>query len=149
MTACRHVHALLQRSLADLRGSSIFHKTQPRHPVLGGGQKFGASALLSWQRRTLTDRLCAGVAISSNGIDWQRGHGAIEGARGEAKALDVGRVLEPNEEDWWWLDTRHMAVSDVQVSMCFHFACWTPSASVSIHSLSQLACTGCSTGVLE
>ncbi|CAK0770976.1 hypothetical protein CVIRNUC_003820 [Coccomyxa viridis] len=56
-----------------------------------------------------------GVAVSTNGIDWQRGHGAIEGARGEAKALDVGRVLEPNEEDWWWLDTRHMAVSDVQV----------------------------------
>ena len=28
----------------------------------------------------------------------------------------MGRVLEPNEEDWWWLDTRHMAVSDVQVS---------------------------------
>ena len=57
-----------------------------------------------------------GVAISSNGLDWQRGHGSIEGARGEAKAADVGRVLEPNEEDWWWLDTRHMAVSDVQVS---------------------------------
>ena len=56
------------------------------------------------------------MATSSNGLDWQRGHGSIEGARGEAKALDVGRVLEPNEEDWWWLDTRHMAVSDVQVS---------------------------------
>ena len=56
-----------------------------------------------------------GVAVSSNGLDWQRGHGSIEGARGEAKAQDVGRVLEPNGEDWWWLDTRHMAVSDVQV----------------------------------
>ncbi|KAK9901696.1 hypothetical protein WJX75_008691 [Coccomyxa subellipsoidea] len=56
-----------------------------------------------------------GVASSSNGIDWTRGHGGIEGARGAAKEGDVGRVLAPNEEDWWWLDTRHMTVSDVQV----------------------------------
>ena len=81
------------------------------------------SALHPWQRLSVVDGLCAGVAVSTNGIDWQRGHGAIEGARGEAKALDVGRVLEPNAEDWWWLDTRHMAVSDVQVSICFNFAC--------------------------
>lgn len=63
--------------------------------------------------------------MSSNGLDWQRGHGGIKGARGEAKAQDVGRVLEPNEEDWWWLDTRHMAVSDVQVSsdeLCIRLA---------------------------
>ena len=58
--------------------------------------------------------------MSSNGLEWQRGHGDIKGARGEAKAQDVGRVLEPNEEDWWWLDTRHMAVSDVQVSSVGH-----------------------------
>jgi hypothetical protein len=59
-------------------------------------------------------RMIAGVAISSNGIDWKRGYGSIEGARGEAKAQDVGRVLEPNQDDWWWLDTRHLTVSDVQ-----------------------------------
>ncbi len=64
----------------------------------------------------------AGVAISSNGLDWQRGHGSIEGARGEAKAQDIGRVLEPNAEDWWWLDTRHMAVSDVQVTLFYFYA---------------------------
>ncbi|CAL8468150.1 g7689 [Coccomyxa elongata] len=56
-----------------------------------------------------------GVAASSNGMDWERGHSDIEGARGAAKERDVGRVLAPNEEDWWWLDTRHMTVSDVQV----------------------------------
>jgi len=64
----------------------------------------------------MTECCDTGVAVSRNGLGWQRGHGSIEGARGEAKAQDVGRVLEPNEEDWWWLDTRHMAVSDVQVS---------------------------------
>ncbi len=57
----------------------------------------------------------AGVTVSSNGIDWQRGHGSTEGARGQAKEADVGRVLAPNQEDWWWLDTRHLSVSDVQV----------------------------------
>jgi hypothetical protein len=69
----------------------------------------------------------SGVASSSNGIDWTRGHGGIEGARGAAKEGDVGRVLAPNEEDWWWLDTRHMTVSDVQVKHkhCF-CCCFTP-----------------------
>ena len=47
----------------------------------------------------------AGVAVSGDGICWQRGHGSTEGARGQAKEADVGRVLEPNQEDWWWLDT--------------------------------------------
>ncbi|EIE20651.1 hypothetical protein COCSUDRAFT_30400 [Coccomyxa subellipsoidea C-169] len=56
-----------------------------------------------------------GVASSRDGIEWTRGHGEIEGARGAAKEGDVGRVLAPNAEDWWWLDTRHMTVSDVQV----------------------------------
>ena len=36
---------------------------------------------------------CAGVASSSNGLNWQRGLGSIEGAQGEAKARDVGRVI--------------------------------------------------------
>ena len=62
-------------------------------------------------------------------MHWERGHGDIEGARGAAKDKDVGRVLAPNEEDWWWLDTRHVTVSDVQVSVhcishvtsCMHF----------------------------
>lgn len=62
-------------------------------------------------------------------MDWERGHSDIEGARGAAKERDVGRVLAPNEEDWWWLDTRHMTVSDVQVSThCFPHVttCATP-----------------------
>lgn len=57
----------------------------------------------------------AGVAVSRDGLSWSRGSGEIEGARGQDKDRDVGRVMAPNAEDWWWLDTRHMTVSDVQV----------------------------------
>lgn len=45
--------------------------------------------------------LCAGVAVSSDGINWKRGEGRIQGARGAERAADVGKVLEPNA-DWWW-----------------------------------------------
>lgn len=55
-----------------------------------------------------------GVAVSSDGVHWSRGDGNIVGARGEARASDVGRVLSPNS-DWWWHDTCHMHVSDVQI----------------------------------
>ena len=55
-----------------------------------------------------------GVAISDDGVTWSRGRGAIEGARGEGRAADVGKVLSPNK-DWWWHDTLHMHVSDVQI----------------------------------
>ncbi len=64
------------------------------------------------------------MASSRDGIEWTRGHGEIEGARGAAKEGDVGRVLAPNAEDWWWLDTRHMTVSDVQVRRnCAYINC--------------------------
>ena len=52
--------------------------------------------------------------MSEDGISWRRGHGGIAGARGAGGDADVGRVLEPNQEEWWWLDTRHLSVSDVQ-----------------------------------
>jgi hypothetical protein len=54
----------------------------------------------------------AGVAISSDGITWTRGRGAVEGTR---CASDVGACLEANDGDWWTLDTRSVAVSDVQL----------------------------------
>lgn len=56
----------------------------------------------------------AGVATSQDGLRWARGAGDVAGARGAEKDADVGRVLAPNA-DWWWHDTRHLAVSDVQV----------------------------------
>lgn len=55
----------------------------------------------------------SGVATSRDGLRWERGSSDIAGARGAAKDADVGRVMAPNA-DWWWHDTRHMAVSDVQ-----------------------------------
>ena len=58
--------------------------------------------------------LFAGVAVSTDGISWQRGSGLIEGARGAAKEEDVGAVLRPNG-DWWTCDTAGLAVADVQV----------------------------------
>lgn len=55
-----------------------------------------------------------GIAVSSDGVTWSRGSGPIAGARGEARSRDVGRTLTPNE-DWWWHDTCHIHVSDVQI----------------------------------
>ncbi|KAI3438045.1 hypothetical protein D9Q98_000488 [Chlorella vulgaris] len=55
-----------------------------------------------------------GLAVSSDGINWQRGSGMVEGARGPQRAQDVGKVLAPNG-DWWWFDTCHMNVADVQI----------------------------------
>jgi hypothetical protein len=58
----------------------------------------------------------AGVAVSSDGISWNRGHGLIEGAMGAAKEEDLGAVLRPNP-DWWTCDTAGLSVSDVQVGV--------------------------------
>ena len=55
-----------------------------------------------------------GVAVSSDGVHWQRGAERIAGARGADKAADVGKVLEPNK-DWWWHDTCHLHAADVQL----------------------------------
>lgn len=55
-----------------------------------------------------------GLAVSKDGLTWERGHGAISGARGEGRAMDVGKIIEPNE-DWWGHDTCHVAASDVQI----------------------------------
>lgn len=63
--------------------------------------------------------VCAlpGVAVSSDGIDWLRGDGLVEGHRSAAEqSRDVGVVLGPNADNWWTLDTAHLSVSDVQVS---------------------------------
>ena len=54
----------------------------------------------------------AGLATSVDGVEWRRGGGAVAGRAG---AEEVGRVMGPNTEDWWTLDTAHLAVSDVQV----------------------------------
>ena len=59
----------------------------------------------------------AGVAISDDGLQWHRGSGEVDGSQGPAQLRDVGRVLAPNT-DWWWHDTRHVSVSDVQVELC-------------------------------
>ncbi|KAF8059183.1 NDK1 [Scenedesmus sp. PABB004] len=56
-----------------------------------------------------------GVAVSRDGIAWARGDGLVEGHRGAEQAGDVGIVLGPNPDNWWTLDTHHLAVSDVQV----------------------------------
>jgi hypothetical protein len=69
---------------------------------------------------------CAGVAVSHDGINWLRGDGLVEGHRGSEKAKDVGVVLGPNSDNWWTLDTCHLAVSDVQV--CSRF-CGTAGCS--------------------
>lgn len=56
----------------------------------------------------------AGIAVSSNGIDWVRGEGPVAGDRDDDRNLDVGEVLGCSP-DWWTFDTRCVGVSDVQV----------------------------------
>lgn len=54
--------------------------------------------------------------MSSDGINWLRGDGLVEGHRSAAEqSRDVGVVLGPNSDNWWTLDTAHLSVSDVQV----------------------------------
>ncbi|KAJ9534567.1 hypothetical protein QJQ45_022078 [Haematococcus lacustris] len=55
-----------------------------------------------------------GIAVSKDGIAWQRGGQAVAGERGALAQADVGACLTPNG-DWWTFDTCHLAVSDVQV----------------------------------
>jgi hypothetical protein len=50
--------------------------------------------------------------MSSDGIHWHRGEGAVTGDR---SATDVGFCLDSNEGNWWTLDTAAVAVSDVQL----------------------------------
>ncbi len=73
---------------------------------------------------TLQRILHAGVATSSNGVDWTRVPSASSAAPSATAAEDKkssgpkgqGCVMQPGE-DWWTFDTCHMAVSDVQVSI--------------------------------
>lgn len=53
-----------------------------------------------------------GVATSSDGINWNRGSGAVKGDR---TANDVGACMEANPGDWWTLDTHSVATPDVQI----------------------------------
>lgn len=55
----------------------------------------------------------AGVAVSQDGIHWERGSQNSASIRPQNEA---GKVLGPNE-DWWWHDTRHTSVGDVQVNL--------------------------------
>lgn len=57
-----------------------------------------------------------GVTVSSDGINWSRGTGMVQGSRGIEARSDVGMFLEPNQ-DWWTFDTCHISVSDVQVGL--------------------------------
>lgn len=50
--------------------------------------------------------------MSSDGISWQRGAGAVSGSRA---ADDAGACMESDGGDWWTLDTHSLAVSDVQM----------------------------------
>lgn len=50
--------------------------------------------------------------MSSDGISWQRGTGAVSGTRA---ADDAGACMESDGGDWWTLDTHSLAVSDVQM----------------------------------
>ena len=56
--------------------------------------------------------VAAGVAVSDDGINWQRSAGNVEGNR---TAQDVGACLESDQGDWWTLDTCAVAVADVQM----------------------------------
>lgn len=55
----------------------------------------------------------AGVATSTDGVTWERGSAAVSGKAGDD--TEVGLVLGPNPDSWWWHDTCHLSVSDVQV----------------------------------
>lgn len=74
----------------------------------------------------------AGLAASADGITWQRGAGQVAGRAG---LEEVGRVLTPNTEDWWTLDTAHVSVSDVQVRQ--------NPAKPSRRPAQKRACVGC------
>ncbi len=58
----------------------------------------------------------AGLAVSSDGIAWQREEGKISRPGDSAPALPPGVALGPNEDNWWWHDTMALSVGDVQVS---------------------------------
>lgn len=47
-----------------------------------------------------------GLAISSNGIHWERGHGGVKSSE------DVGLVMN-RSEDWWAFDTKSIRPSEV------------------------------------
>lgn len=60
--------------------------------------------------------LFTGLAVSNDGITWQRGEQAVASVDDTQQGGNVGQVLAPNQ-DWWWHDTRLVSVSDVQVSV--------------------------------
>jgi hypothetical protein len=47
-----------------------------------------------------------GVAMSADGVVWERTAGPKEG----------GAILTPNADDWWWFDTRYVALGDVDIA---------------------------------
>ena len=93
---------------------------------------------------TLTSAL-AGVATSSNGVDWERLPSASSASPSATAAQDQkkkdtkqlpqgqGCVMQP-AEDWWTFDTCHMAVSDVQVSTGVPAVCSCTTAATHTHS---------------
>jgi hypothetical protein len=85
--------------------------------------------------------------VSHDGISWLRGDGLVEGHRGSAKAKDVGVVLGPNSDNWWTLDTCHLAVSDVQVCLVEQIAVVHGTGLLATSSNSQLSVCVTSAGI--
>jgi hypothetical protein len=60
-----------------------------------------------------------GLARSADGVTWTRGPGAdVPWAADSAESSSSPHpppVLGPNPDDWWWHDTAHVSVSDVQI----------------------------------
>jgi hypothetical protein len=62
------------------------------------------------------DATAIGLATSVDGIEWQRGGSFTETFRNDAEqSISVGKVLWPNDEDWWTFDTAGVSVGDVQL----------------------------------
>jgi hypothetical protein len=56
-----------------------------------------------------------GLARSADGVVWTRGPGADTPWAADASGAAPAPVLGPNPDDWWWHDTAHVCVSDVQI----------------------------------
>ena len=93
------------------------------------GQVGVTSALLTFDVTTthqVEPPKLAGVATSSNGVDWTRVPSASSAtpsataeedqkkSNNQEKPQGLGCVMQPGSE-WWTFDTSHMAVADVQV----------------------------------
>ncbi|CAN0896534.1 hypothetical protein LINGRAHAP2_LOCUS18555 [Linum grandiflorum] len=120
----------------DLGSPGSWDSSQIGSPVVKRFLSDDEERWLMWYHGTNSGQDSVGLAVSSNGVHWERGFGQV------SSAADVGLVMNPSQ-DWWSFDTEGihpgevvvMSSSKVKASSAVYWLYYTGFTSENVESL--------------